>query len=71
MAEHTVAGTVQEPESVNAAEGYSFSALLEKFFQESPLGKELSEAQLIALDKKGQELFMGSEAFVSSQPASH
>ncbi|MBS1614488.1 MAG: hypothetical protein JST06_00025 [Bacteroidetes bacterium] len=56
-------------EEVNAAEGYSFGALLEQFFMTSPLGKDLAKAQVGYLEGKAQELFVGSDAYSYSRKA--
>lgn len=67
MADHNVTEGLQTYVPGVTEEGFSFGALLDKFFQTSPLGKDLTAVYQGLSDTSAQELFTRQQAARATQ----
>lgn len=62
MADHDATEGMHKQSLGAMDESFSFGALLDKFFQNSPLGKDLATSQQGTVDLKSQDLFVKKTA---------
>ena len=67
MADIFAASEADERRNPEHLDPYSFGALLEHFFETSPLGKELSETHVLLDDPEVQELFQPKKPTTTSE----